>query len=128
MNIKLFRLSTGEDIITNVVDENADKVELDHPMVIITQMDVKSRAQLLIIDNWIPKTVAKQQMVTIKQKDVIFVTDPSPEFEKYYVNSLIAISKAEQKVEEAISKGYKDIAPEYASFMEEVDLTDKTIH
>ena len=82
-DVKLFRLTTGEDVIgkikEEVFDTNGDSthITLDKPYVIIPQQEAPGKPVTLGFHPYIPYGQCKE--VTFKQVNIITSVDPAPD-------------------------------------------------
>ena len=79
--VKVLRLSTGEDVIAKV-DMGADYVTLEKPFVIIPQqMGPGKRVQLMMS---LYNAFGKGDKVEVARDKVVFMTEPKDEIKKSY--------------------------------------------
>ena len=79
--VKLLRLSTGEDIIAKV-GENDQGVSLNKPFVIIPQQ--KGPGQPIQLMMSLYNAFGKSDTVTLDKDKIVFMTDPKDEILKSY--------------------------------------------
>ena len=79
--VKLLRLSTGEDIIAKV-GENDQGVSLNKPFVIIPQQ--KGQGQPIQLMMSLYNAFGKSDTITIDQDKVVFMTDPKDDIKSNY--------------------------------------------
>lgn len=91
-NIKFIRLVTGEDIITEIKsDENS--FTLVKPLKIVYALGEKPGVISIGLVQWIfPDVVASQEM-SIKDRDIITMSDPSLDMLKSYRSSIKRLEK-----------------------------------
>jgi len=103
MMVKIIRLKSGEDIIGTCNLYNDDKeMDVHEPMTV----DVETRgsyAGQLIMSNWLPINLIKDNKTTLNLQDVLFMLDPEDSFIEYYQNTvdkLKEVLKAKQEVKD----------------------------
>ena len=79
--VKLLRLSTGEDIIAKV-GENDGGISLNKPFVIIPQQLGPGKPVQLMMSLY--NAFGKSDTITIGQDKVVFMTDPKDEIKSSY--------------------------------------------
>ena len=80
-DVKLLRLSTGEDIIAKV-GENDGGISLNKPFVIIPQQ--KGPGQPIQLMMSLYNAFGKSDTITIDQDKVVFMTDPKDDIKSNY--------------------------------------------
>lgn len=85
-DVKLLRLSTGEDVIAKVVGnlpgENDQGISLKNPFVIIPQQKGPGQPIQLIMSLY--NAFGKNDTVTVSKDKIIFTTEPKDEILKSY--------------------------------------------
>ena len=79
--VKILRLSTGEDVIAKV-GENDQGVSLNKPFVIIPQQSGPGQPVQLMMSLY--NAFGKSDTITIAQDKIVFQTDPKDEILKSY--------------------------------------------
>lgn len=79
--VKLLRLTTGEDVIAKV-GENDQGVSLKNPFVIIPQQSAPGKPISLMMSLY--NAFGKSDTVTISKDKIVFQTDPKEEILKSY--------------------------------------------
>lgn len=101
MIVKIIRLKSGEDIIGNIID-NMNSLDIFEPMTV----DVETRgtyAGQLIMSNWLPVNLIKDNRITLKTEDVLLMMDPEDSFIEYYqtmVDKLKEVIQAKRDVQD----------------------------
>ena len=80
-DVKVIRLSTGEDVIAKV-DRGADYITLDNPFVIIPQQMGPGKPVQLMMSLY--NAFGKGDTVEVAKDKVVFITDPKDEIKKSY--------------------------------------------
>ena len=77
-NIKIVRFKDGIDVICKVLIENLMTIDIEDPMMF------EVRNANLMIEQWLPIAVAKENKVTIKMNDILCIYEPNDSFQEYY--------------------------------------------
>ena len=80
-DVKVIRLSTGEDVIAKV-DEGSEKVTLEKPFVIIPQQMGPGKPVQLMMSLY--NAFGKGDSVEISKDKVVFMTEPKDEIRQSY--------------------------------------------
>ena len=86
LNIKIVRLQNGEDIMGNVTSLDVGKFNVSEPMSV--GLEYRNKEAGLIMNHWLPVQLLKKNEITIEQKDILGVLEPSEEFCEYYLNTV----------------------------------------
>lgn len=85
--IKIFRLSSGEDIIAET--ERKDNLfKVINPIVFMLRNDSRAGSQVLNMSFWLPASVMETNQTIIDSKDIIAMMDPSADFAEYYLGAV----------------------------------------
>jgi hypothetical protein len=87
-NVKILRLSTGEDVIAKV-DENDQGVSLNKPFVIIPQQMGPGKPIQLMMSLY--NAFGKNETVTLSKDKIVFITEPKDEILKSYQQNTSSI-------------------------------------
>ena len=79
--VKILRLSTGEDVIAKV-GENDQGVSLQNPFVIIPQQSAPGKPIQLMMSLY--NAFGKKDTVTLSKDKIVFMTEPKDEILKSY--------------------------------------------
>ena len=80
--IKILRLSTGEDVIAKVDEGSGETVELKNPFVIIPQQSAPGQPVQLMMSLY--NAYGKKDTVTMNKDKIVFITDHKDEILKSY--------------------------------------------
>ena len=80
-NVKILRLTTGEDVIADV-GENDQGVSLNKPFVIIPQQ--KGPGQPIQLMMSLYNAFGKSDTVTLQKDKIVFMTDPKDDIKNNY--------------------------------------------
>ena len=91
--IKIFRLSSGEDIIAETVrKDNLFKVV--NPIVFMLRNDNRSGSQVVNMTFWLPVSLMEKNETIIDTRDIIATMDPSADFAEYYLGAVDNINNS----------------------------------
>ena len=97
--VKILRLSTGEDVIAKV-GENDQGISLKNPFVIITQQRGPGQPIQLMMSLY--NAFGKKDTVTVSKDKVVFMTEPKDEIRSSYEqNTSSIITKNSKLITEA---------------------------
>ena len=101
-DVKLYRLTTGEDVIgklkEEIFDENGNSTDiiLEQPFVIIPQQEAPGKPVTLGFHPYIPYGQCDE--VTFKQVNIITSVKPTPELTRTYQSNTGGIVQAEKQL------------------------------
>ena len=82
-NIKIIRLQSGEDIISDcVMSEDDYLVQLNHPMTLLFKRGAKGTVMMMV--PWLPLEVICDNIATITQDDILTFANPKDDLIEYY--------------------------------------------
>ena len=91
--IKIFRLSSGEDIIAET--ERKDNLfKVVNPIVFMLRNDSRSGNQTVSMTFWLPVSLMEKNQTIIDSKDIIAMMDPSVDFAEYYLGAVENINNS----------------------------------
>ena len=88
-DVKILRLSTGEDIIAKVLDKNTEQTKLNKPFVIIPHQQGPGKPVQLMMTLYSP--YSKSDDIEVKSQSVISMVDPKEEILKSYQQNTSSI-------------------------------------
>ena len=91
-DVKIMRLSTGEDIIAKIIDKSVETTKLKQPFVIIPHQQGPGKPVQLMMTLYSP--YSKSDDVEIKSQSVISMVDPKDEILKSYQQNTSSILQA----------------------------------
>lgn len=109
-SVRFVRMSTGEDLVTEIVEVKDDKEEyylFVNPLKIMYVTSENSGSIMLSFIEWVfPKICAKQQF-KIYPSDVITLTEVTDKMEDYYYETIIKLDKYLSEENDGIELGNK---------------------
>ena len=97
--VKILRLKSGEDIIGSILADDKTYIVME-PMTV--DVEVRgSNAGTLVMGNWLPVQLIKDNAATINLEDVLTLLEPQDHFVEYYNNTVDKLRKIIKAKEEA---------------------------
>ena len=84
-NVKMFRLSSGEDIIARVLGYDDENYVLYNPMVV--DIKTKGKNSTLIMYHWLPVEIVESYDINMSMKDIIAIFNPKMPLVEYFLNA-----------------------------------------
>lgn len=91
--IKIFRLSSGEDIIAET-ERKDDLFKVVNPIVFMLRNDNRTGSQTVNMTFWLPVSLMEKNQTIIDSKDIIAMMDPSADFAEYYLGAVENINNS----------------------------------
>ena len=82
--IKFFRMSNGDDIITEIADANKGTITIVNPMRLVVEADLENGKQIIYMHSWMPQGIAKGNSCSINIKNILFFSDVEEDIIEYY--------------------------------------------
>jgi hypothetical protein len=106
LSIKLFRLATGDDIISAFVEEEeTHSVILQHPMKLVFRR-IPTGATILAMMPWLPSELIKVDAACIDLAEIVTVLELKDDMVDYYLNIvekyLLSTENAEEILRERL--------------------------
>ena len=108
-NVRIVRLKSGEDILCNLlINDDKVLVNLMEPMVI--EYETFGDTQHLMIANWLPVSLVKENKSVIPVTEVLCVMHPTDALIEYYnqtiekMNSALVVKPMEELNEEEMTQ------------------------
>jgi hypothetical protein len=96
-NVKILRLQSGEDIITQYTENQKEStLLLSYPMIVIFKRLSEGRC-VMFMSPWLPVELVEHNFTSIYMQDVLTVFEPKQSLLKYYEK---AVSKLAERIEE----------------------------
>jgi hypothetical protein len=101
--IKIFRLSSGEDIIAET-ERKDNLIKVINPIVFILRNDNKTGSQVVNMTFWLPVSLMEKNQTIIDTRDIIATMDPSVDFAEYYLGAVKDINNSKTRFKSADEK------------------------
>lgn len=101
----MVRLQNGEDIIGTISSNTSGVYNVSHPMVV--EITSRNGMPILGMTHWLPVQLVKTNEVTLTDKDILCMIEPSEDFIEYYNNTVEKISellKAKKIIKEKLEE------------------------
>lgn len=92
MNVKLIRMSSGEDLITEVVSFDEESITLCNPIV-----GIPTQQGTLTFVQWSPMISKEQKEIKVAVKFVVYVAEAADEIVQQYEQMYSPIATPEKK-------------------------------
>lgn len=86
----MVRLQNGEDIIGTISSNTSGVYNVTHPMSV--EITSRNGMPILGMTHWLPVQLVKTNEVTLTDKDILCMIEPSEDFIEYYNNTVEKIS------------------------------------
>jgi hypothetical protein len=98
-NVKIVRFKDDLDVVCFLTEKEDYTFDISEPMIF------EIRNSNLVMQQWLPLAMMKENKVNIKGEDILCVMEPNDEFAEYYSNTVerinaVAASKPKDKDEE----------------------------
>lgn len=106
-NVKFVRMTTGEDLIAEVIQDNDEKCIMINPLKIVYLLGERPGSMMLSLIEWIFPRICSKQEFEIFTSDIITIAEPSNDIVHYYLNSLSKLDDVDFKFDkdyDSISK------------------------
>ena len=92
MEVKLIRMSSGEDVVTELIEKTDDYIGIKNPIVAIP-----TGAGKLGFAPWSPIVSKEVESLQVNAKFVVYLTDPDPDVVEQYKNMFSTIATPPSK-------------------------------
>lgn len=88
--INILKLTSGEEIICNIKDQNSSELVVDLPVRIMSQVNVSSEEYLFVLVDWVP--FSHNSWVTISTNAVVTQYTPTGKIIEEYKERVLEIA------------------------------------
>jgi len=113
--VKIVRFKDGLDVICYFDNQNNEVVEVKEPMMF------EIRNMNLVMQQWLPIAMIKENRATVKWEDILCVMEPSDDFKEYFHTTVEKVNAAVNKKKNASSDEEKEYMMEVLSAIDEMD-------
>jgi hypothetical protein len=108
LSIKLFRLATGDDIISSFVEDiDSSTVILQHPMKLIFRR-IPTGATILAMMPWLPSELIKVNAACIDLAEIVTILELKDDMVEYYQNLVEKYLASTENSEEILKEKLLD--------------------
>jgi len=115
--IKIVRFKDGLDVICFFDNLNAEVVDIIEPMMF------EVRNMNLVMQQWLPIAMIKENRASVKWEDILCVMEPSEDFKEYFHTTVEKVNDTLDKKKNASTDEEKEYMLEVLSAMDEMDNT-----
>ena len=113
--VKIVRFKDGMDVICFFDNLNAEVVDIIEPMMF------EVRNMNLVMQQWLPIAMIKENRASVKWEDILCVMEPSDDFKEYFHTTVEKVNESIQKKKNASTEEEKEYMMEVLSAMDEMD-------
>jgi len=115
--VKIVRFKDGMDVICFFDNLNAEVVDIIEPMMF------EVRNMNLIMQQWLPIAMIKENRASVKWEDILCVMEPSDDFKEYFHTTVEKLNLTLEKKKNASTEDEKEYMLEVLSALDEMDNT-----
>ena len=115
--VKIVRFKDGMDVICFFDNLNAEVVDIIEPMMF------EVRNMNLVMQQWLPIAMIKENRASVKWEDILCVMEPSDDFKEYFHTTVEKLNLTLEKKKNASTDEEKEYMLEVMSAMDEMDNT-----
>jgi len=115
--VKIVRFKDGLDVICFFDNLNAEVVDIIEPMMF------EVRNMNLVMQQWLPIAMIKENRASVKWEDILCVMEPSEDFKEYFHTTVEKVNDTLNKKKNASTDEEKEYMLEVLSAMDEMDNT-----
>jgi hypothetical protein len=115
--VKIVRFKDGLDVICFFDNLNAEVVDIIEPMMF------EVRNMNLVMQQWLPIAMIKENRASVKWEDILCVMEPSEDFKEYFHTTVEKLNLTLDKKKNASTDEEKEYMLEVLSAMDEMDNT-----
>ena len=112
--VKIVRFKDGMDVICFYETLNNEFVNIKEPMMF------EVRNMNLVMQQWLPIAMIKDNHTTVKQEDILCVMEPSDDFKEYFQTTVKKVNDSIKK-KSSTTDEEKEYMMEILSAMDEMD-------
>ena len=112
--VKIVRFKDGMDVICFYETLNNEFVNIKEPMMF------EVRNMNLVMQQWLPIAMIKDNHTTVKQEDILCVMEPSDDFKEYFQTTVEKVNDSIKK-KSSTTDEEKEYMMEILSAMDEMD-------
>ena len=113
--VKIVRFKDGMDVICFFDNLNTEVVDIIEPMMF------EVRNMNLVMQQWLPIAMIKENRASVKWEDILCVMEPSDDFKEYFHTTVEKVNESIQRKKDASTEEDKEYMMEVLSAMDEMD-------
>ena len=113
--VKIVRFKDGMDVICFFDNLNAEVVDIIEPMMF------EVRNMNLVMQQWLPIAMIKENRASVKWEDILCIMEPSDDFKEYFHTTVEKVNESIQKKKNASTDEEKEYMMDVMNAMDEMD-------
>ena len=113
--VKIVRFKDGMDVICFFDNLNAEVVDIIEPMMF------EVRNTNLVMQQWLPIAMIKENRASVKWEDILCIMEPSDDFKEYFHTTVEKVNESIQKKKNASTDEEKEYMMDVMNAMDEMD-------
>lgn len=113
--VKIVRFKDGMDVICFFDNLNTEVVDIIEPMMF------EVRNTNLVMQQWLPIAMIKENRASVKWEDILCVMEPSDDFKEYFHTTVEKVNESIQKKKNASTEEEKEYMMDVLNAMDEMD-------
>lgn len=113
--VKIVRFKDGMDVICFFDNLNTEVVDIIEPMMF------EVRNMNLVMQQWLPIAMIKENRASVKWEDILCVMEPSDDFKEYFHTTVEKVNESIQRKKDASTEEEKDYMMDVMNAMDEMD-------
>ena len=113
--VKIVRFKDGMDVICFFDNLNAEVVDIIEPMMF------EVRNTNLVMQQWLPIAMIKENRASVKWEDILCIIEPSDDFKEYFHTTVEKVNESIQKKKNASTDEEKEYMMDVMNAMDEMD-------
>ena len=113
--VKIVRFKDGMDVICFFDNLNTEVVDIIEPMMF------EVRNTNLVMQQWLPIAMIKENRASVKWEDILCVMESSDDFKEYFHTTVEKVNESIQKKKNASTEEEKEYMMDVLNAMDEMD-------
>ena len=113
--VKIVRFKDGMDVICFFDNLNTEVVDIIEPMMF------EVRNMNLVMQQWLPIAMIKENRASVKWEDILCVMEPSDDFKEYFHTTVEKVNESIQRKKDASTEEDKEYMMDVINAMDEMD-------
>jgi hypothetical protein len=95
-NTKMFRLRSGEDVITQIISETKQTYTFKSPMAIRVRTESRTDKDYVDMHYWLPYQILLKNEIELSKNEIQFEMIPSDSIVEFYDNQIYSMQEKEE--------------------------------